>query len=671
MVTIFVLFVVLADTTHIIYTADSLDYLYDKGIIRLFGNVEATYGELRILADSLVYYSKTNKVFAYGNPILYIGKQKINGEQMGYNLKEGKGIILNGRTHIEKGWFDGKFIRQVAPKVLNIENGKFTTCDLNPPHYYFWAKELKVYIDDMVVCRPVVLYVRNIPVFGLPFWFFPIKKGRHSGFLYPKVGRDSRFGRYVKNISYYWVTNKWSDVTFTVDYMEYKGTNFSIEGVYNLKPLLAGNIRGSFIKERKTKRERWNFDAVHTQNFGTGVSLKAKANYISDLEYKKDYEEMVLKELDKVLTSYISLSKRWKSGQAILTLEDRRNLTDTTYTRLLPRLSYTLSQHKFWTGYISYSGVLSNQSQKNAIKRTINNNVNITLPTKSFVYVSFSPRISYKLNLHDNYIAKSGIDRAIDNEINVNLPLKLFRYFDLSPNLSYKISVSDTGVGNYPLEKKLQFSIGAKTVVYGKSIIRKPEFRHIAKPSISYSYTNKRLSLNLSNDFRVNFKKKKVDIGILNLSTYWDFIEGKLSPLSTSWRMAPLPLFEIRGSLSYDATLKKFKDTKSIIDLHIKGSWFKLDLTHNYVRQRDQSIRANLHLKLTRNWYIQINRRYDLRKWKLIEENIHLKRDLHCWEFNFSSSKYGIRWRYDATLRIKAIPEIKIGKDIIRVFMGE
>jgi len=132
-----------------------------------------------------------------------------------------------------------------------------------------------------------------------------------------------------------------------------------------------------------------------------------------------------------------------------------------------------------------------------------------------------------------------------------------------------------------------------------------------------------------------------------------------------------LPFFEIRGSLSYDATLKKFKDTKSIIDLHIKGSWFKLDLTHNYVRQRDQSIRANLHLKLTRNWYIQINRRYDLRKWKLIEENIHLKRDLHCWEFNFSSSKYGIRWRYDATLRIKAIPEIKIGKDIIRVFMGE
>jgi len=174
MVTILVLFAVLADTTHIIYTADSLDYLYDKGIIRLVGKAEATYGDLRILADTLEYHSKSDKVFAHGNPILHIEKQKITGEQMGYNLKEGKGVILNGRTKIEKGWFNGKFIRKVAPKVLNIENGKFTTCELNPPHYYFWAKELKVYMDDMVVCRPVVLYVENIPVFGLPFWFFPI-----------------------------------------------------------------------------------------------------------------------------------------------------------------------------------------------------------------------------------------------------------------------------------------------------------------------------------------------------------------------------------------------------------------------------------------------------------------------------------------------------------------
>ena len=46
-----------------------------------------------------------------------------------------------------------------------------TSCDLPEPHYHFSAKEVKWISQTIMIARPAVLYVRDVPILWLPFVF--------------------------------------------------------------------------------------------------------------------------------------------------------------------------------------------------------------------------------------------------------------------------------------------------------------------------------------------------------------------------------------------------------------------------------------------------------------------------------------------------------------------
>ncbi|GIS73665.1 MAG: hypothetical protein CM1200mP10_32420 [Candidatus Neomarinimicrobiota bacterium] len=39
---------------------------------------------------------------------------------------------------------------------------------------------MKMINDDKVIARPIVLYITNIPIIGLPFGIFPIRQGNDN-----------------------------------------------------------------------------------------------------------------------------------------------------------------------------------------------------------------------------------------------------------------------------------------------------------------------------------------------------------------------------------------------------------------------------------------------------------------------------------------------------------
>jgi hypothetical protein len=45
---------------------------------------------------------------------------------------------------------------------------------------------MKIYLKDKMVAKPVVFYIRNVPLLALPFWIFPIKPAATPGFLFPQ-----------------------------------------------------------------------------------------------------------------------------------------------------------------------------------------------------------------------------------------------------------------------------------------------------------------------------------------------------------------------------------------------------------------------------------------------------------------------------------------------------
>ena len=106
------------------------------------------------------------------NPtIIEPGRDPMTGDEMLYNLKTKKGKITKGSTKADDGFYTGSQIRNESEKVFLIQNSTYTTCDLDTAHFHFESTKMKIIQNDMVIAKPIVLYIANIPILGIPFEF--------------------------------------------------------------------------------------------------------------------------------------------------------------------------------------------------------------------------------------------------------------------------------------------------------------------------------------------------------------------------------------------------------------------------------------------------------------------------------------------------------------------
>lgn len=624
-------------TARVNYKGTTLNYKWQEKVILLTGEAEVKTPEVTAKADTIKYDANKNTVTASGKPTLWVGSQRIDGKMMVYDLESGEGIVYNGRTQIQRGWFDGKIIRRVDREVLNIDYGKFTTCDHfqsgKSMHYYFWSKELKVYIDDMVFTRPLILVVHGIPVFYAPFWWFPIKKGRKSGLLHPKIGKSSEWGRYVENLSYYWVINEWSDATFTLNCFELKGPMVLVESRWLILHRGSGSFNTSYINE-ENKYRRWALDATHSQDFGNRLSLRAEGHFTSDVKYKVDYEEERLVQLDKILNSYMSVSKSWDIVTTNFTVHERRNLATDSIVRKVPTVSYSLTQMQIIGGNLRCSGHFTNSSIGEEYKQMLRNTVAFSLPFKLFRYLSISPATSHTFT------------------------------FERPDTLEYSKHLAKP--------RSSQYSVSLSTRIYGKSIFS-PEFRHTITPSISYSRVysitdvTRNCSFSARNDFELMLGNRKLTLAALDLRSSWNFARDSLNPVDVFIESRVIPLVNMRANATYFPYVDTAKFNNLVVSSHHSRKGFTSSITYNWVPrpvQSDKSLQIGLDIKLTTNWRLSLSRRHDLIKQKVISESFSVHRDLHCWDMEFNFDKYGETWRYDFQLKLKALPEIKVGKSV-------
>ena len=79
---------------------------------------------------------------------------------------------------------------------------------------------MKMIGKDKVVARPVILYIGDLPVFAVPYYVFPVRKGRHSGFLTFEIGNFERGERFIRNLGYYWAASEYWDLETSLDFYE-------------------------------------------------------------------------------------------------------------------------------------------------------------------------------------------------------------------------------------------------------------------------------------------------------------------------------------------------------------------------------------------------------------------------------------------------------------------
>ncbi len=335
-----------AEGEQITYRSDDLIYDVPEALMHLSGDAGIEYKGMRLQSESIEYNARTYSLYASKEPVLWEGNDKITGTAMTYNLKTRRGAVETGRTAYEGGLYTGSLIRKTGERSLNVGGGKYTTCNHLDPHYNFTSSQMKVIVDDKVVAKPVIMRVRNMPVFALPFFMFPIKRGRHSGILIPRVelGFDQDKGRFVRNLGYYWAPNDYFDGTLWGDYYENLRWIINMQTRYRKRYLLSGQFDGSFTREVDTGDERWDFEGRHTQEVGEQGRLIVHADFVSDEEYRQDTSDNLEKQLRRQLESDVSYSTRWESMSLTVAAERRENLDTETVTQSLPRFGLLLNK---------------------------------------------------------------------------------------------------------------------------------------------------------------------------------------------------------------------------------------------------------------------------------------------------------------------------------------
>jgi hypothetical protein len=225
--------------------------------------------------------------------------------------------------------------------------------------------------NHVLVARPVVLYVRDVPILWLPFIFQDMRPGRHSGILIPQFGfndivrTNPSYNRQISNVGYYWAPNEYFDLAVRLDWYSNRYLQYGVGGQYNWKNRF---LDGSIAYSKQLESEgasattiRWD----HRQTFNLSTSLNLDLNYASNTSViQRNAIDPSLNTQE--ITSSLNFSKRYNWGTLTIGGNRRQSLTAGTVQQLLPAVtispaSIALGSHVTWSPALSFTNNTSSK----------------------------------------------------------------------------------------------------------------------------------------------------------------------------------------------------------------------------------------------------------------------------------------------------------------------
>ncbi|MFQ5628372.1 MAG: LPS assembly protein LptD [bacterium] len=473
---------------------------------------EAIAETLAAKTDSLDASANKDSVEMHvvGYPVLIDGGDRIVGEKMEYNFDTAKGRMIRGRTEFEGGKYSGTHIKRVAPNILNVSNGIYTTCDKEPdPHYHFWARRMKIIVKERVIAKPVVLYIGNIPIAVLPFGMFPTQSGRRSGIVIPRYGQSATEGRYLRDFGYYWAINDYLDAKVTADFFEKAGWLFKGNFNYALQYNFRGNVSGSLTRknfaETGVQERRWDLRVSHSQTINKTSSLNASGTFISDNSFYRDFSFNPTQRLSRTLISQATYSKRWQKARANISINvsENKDLDNGNITRRLPQVTFFLSDRQLFARK-------KDERKKGLSSRRGRSNRNDPESPRWYenIYFSYNSRTQSQFTRRVTSEDTTDEQRSFashDIGLRFNSPGKLFGWLGLTQTMSidedwfdrkqvfedFSESSKEQTQRGFFARHLFRYSASANTKMYGTfqpNIGPIKALRHVVTPSISFNY---------------------------------------------------------------------------------------------------------------------------------------------------------------------------------------
>ena len=487
------------------FAEDSIDYDLQNNKVILYHNAKINYQNIELQAAYIEIDSKNNTVFAkslkdslgnnYGYPNFTENNNSFSSKEITYNFKTKKGIIKEVVTKEGESFIHGKKVKKEESDVLFTYNGKYTTCNLDHPHFAIKAKKIKTIPNKKIITGPAVLEFGGVPTpIALPFGFFPNQKKQSSGIIFPTYGESRNLGFFLRNGGYYFAINDKMDFSLKGDIYTKGSWALRANSNYKKRYKYNGYLNLSYssiksgsklIQTQTDKRDfliKWkhNQDPKASKNsrFSADVNAGSSTFHQNNSYNDNDY-------LSNTFQSSASYSKTFSNSNFSLNLRHSQSTLNNTVNLTLPEVTYSVnriypfkflnkSQTKKWYDKISFNYNMNAKNQVSSVdsllfttntlenlKNGVLHKIPLSTSFKTLKYVTVSPGFNYEEKWYFNKLERSffqnqiltdtisGFDRVYSYNARVNINTKLYGLFNfkkgkikairhvISPNLSF------------------------------------------------------------------------------------------------------------------------------------------------------------------------------------------------------------------------------------------
>lgn len=277
------------------YTADSVEYDRDRGLVTLSGHVEIWQDDRVLRADKVTYDRNTGVAAARGNVVLLDPSGQVlfaDYAELSQGMKDG--ILSNIRSQMaENGRLAANGARRTDARVNDLSRVIYSTCDAcknNPDGPLEWDIRARSAVQDvdhkLIEYKDAVVDLYGVPVMWMPYFTTPDpSQKRASGFLVPDLGYSKYLGAFVE-VPYYWVIDGSTDATITpilTSGANGPGLNTQIRHAFNSGVVNAntsmgydeGSVQGDIFATGR-------FDINDEWRWGFDVQRSSSLNYMRD-----------------------------------------------------------------------------------------------------------------------------------------------------------------------------------------------------------------------------------------------------------------------------------------------------------------------------------------------------------------------------------------------------
>jgi LPS-assembly protein len=329
-------------------SADRLQYDRDTQVVVAEGHVVVEQGPTKIEAERATFNRETGEAVFTGNVRAREGEDTLETERLELDLDTRLGEALRGKLFLKKDHFhiEGERLERVAEDRYLVHRGSFTSCDAAIPDWRFRAKEFDLHQGEEAVGKDVVFYIRDVPVFYTPYFRYPVRKERKTGFLMPRIGSSNTDGfRYTQ--PFFWAIAENMDATIKVDYWSKRGVGVGGEFRYILDKDSRGEMNAFYLHDRLTGNSRWEFHAKHDERLPYGITAKADVNLYTE-RYLQDLTDETFLRVQRTADSNIIFSKPLALGTVTVLAQYTDNLfgPNQTIVQRLPEVRYIVTPQR-------------------------------------------------------------------------------------------------------------------------------------------------------------------------------------------------------------------------------------------------------------------------------------------------------------------------------------